>query len=157
YLNSYAAVLVDGQQVGTLRYPTGQVDLSGRIRPGGTHTLSLLVMAMPLKAVMESYTDTNAARQRQGRVERRGLCGDIWLISEPSGARLSDVRVETSFRQNQITFEAGPQGLQADKQYKLRAQIYDKDKIVTEFTGPVFSAIDVKNGHSRFTALWKPP
>ncbi len=72
YLNSYAIVYVDGRQVGQLRFPAGQVDLSAVVRPGATHVLSLLVVAMPLKAVMESYNDTNAARQRQGTVERRG-------------------------------------------------------------------------------------
>ena len=107
YLNSYAAVYVDGRQVGQIRFPAGQVDLSAAVRPGATHVLSLLVVAMPLKAVMESYNDTNTARQRKGSVERRGLCGDVWLIGEPAGARLSDVRIDTSFRQSQITFEAG--------------------------------------------------
>jgi hypothetical protein len=37
---------------------------------------------MPLKAAMESCNDTDTARQRQGKVERRGLCGDVWLISD---------------------------------------------------------------------------
>jgi DNA-binding TFAR19-related protein (PDSD5 family) len=93
YLNSYAAVYVDGRKVGEIRFPAGQVDLSAAVRPGATHVLSLLVVAMPLKAVMESYNDTNTARQRKGSVERRGLCGDVWLIGEPAGARLSDVRI----------------------------------------------------------------
>jgi hypothetical protein len=103
YLNSYAVMYVDGRQVGQVRFPAGAVDISSVVRPGATHVLSLLVVAMPLKAVMESYTDTNNARQRQGRVERRGLCGDVWLVSEPTGPRLDVVRIETSFRQQQIT------------------------------------------------------
>ena len=126
YLNSYAAVYVDGRKVGQIRFPAGQVDLSAAVRPGATHVLSLLVVAMPLKAVMESYNDTNTARQRKGSVERRGLCGDVWLIGEPAGARLSDVRIDTSVRQSQITFEAGLQGLVADARYKLRARITDQ-------------------------------
>ena len=50
YLNSYAVVYVDGRKVGELRFPGGQVDLSAAVRPGATHGLSLLVVAMPLKA-----------------------------------------------------------------------------------------------------------
>ncbi len=88
YLNSYAAIYVDGRAVGQLRFPAGQVDLSAAVRPGAKHVLSLLVVAMPLKALMESYNDTNTAKQRKGRVERRGLCGNLWLVSEPPGARL---------------------------------------------------------------------
>ena len=104
YLNSYAEVYVDGRKVGQIRFPAGQVDLSAAVRPGATHVLSLLVVAMPLKAVMESYNDTNTGKQKKGAVERRGLCGDVWLIGEPAEARLSDVRIDTSFRQSQITF-----------------------------------------------------
>jgi len=65
YLNSYAVAYVDGQKVGEIRFPAGQVDLSAAVRPGATHVRSLLVVAMPLKAVMESYNDTNTARQRK--------------------------------------------------------------------------------------------
>ncbi len=157
YLNSYAAIYVDGQKVGEIRFPAGQVDLSGAVRPGATHVLSLLVVAMPLKAVMESYNDTNAARQRKGTVERRGLCGDVWLSSEPPEARLADIRIDTSFRQGQITFGAGLQGLAADGRYKLRARLSDQGRPVAEFTGPTFSALDVKDGRTTFPASWKAP
>ena len=62
YLNSYAEVYVDDRKVGQIRFPAGQVDLSAVVRPGATHVLSLLVVAMPLKAVMESYNDTNTGK-----------------------------------------------------------------------------------------------
>ena len=156
YLNSYAAVYVDGRQVGDLRFPAGQVDLSAAVRPGATHVLSLLVVAMPLKAVMESYSDTNTARTRQGRVERRGLCGDVWLVSEPIGARLADVRIATSFRQGQITFKTALHGLESNAHYRLQARISDRSRPVAEFTGSTFSSIDVTNGEARFSAAWKP-
>ncbi len=157
YLNSYAVGFIDGRQVGQLRFPAGQFDLSKVVRPGTTHVLSLLVVAMPLKAVMESYSDTNTARQRQGRVERRGLCGDVWLVSEPVGARLSDVRIDTSFRRKQITFEVGLAGLSTDGQYKLRARIADQGHPVAEFTGQPLTASDVPDGRATFTASWMPP
>ena len=157
YLNSYAAVYVDGRQVGQLRFPAGQLDLSAAVRPGATHVLSLRVVAMPLKAVMESYHDTNTARQRQGRVERRGLCGDVWLISEPTGPRLSEVSINTSVRQNQISFAAEVRGLAAAGRYKLRARITEQGRPVQEFTGPPFSTLEVTNGRTMFTASWKPP
>jgi hypothetical protein len=157
YLNSFAVVYVDGKQIGQVRFPAGQVDISAAVRPGATHVLSLLVVAMPLKAVMESYNDTNTARQRKGTVERRGLCGDIWLIGEPAGARLSEVRIDTSVRQSQITFEAGLHGLASDARYKLRARITDQGTQVAEFTGPTFLASEVKDGHGTFTTSWKPP
>ena len=157
YLNSYAAVYIDGRKAGQARFPAGQVDLSAAVRPGATHVLSLLVVAMPLREVMESYNDTNTARQRKGKVERRGLCGDLWLIGEPAGARLDGVRIDTSFRQSRITFEAGLQGLAGQGRYELRARITEQGRQVAEFTGPTFPAGDVKEGRTSFTASWRPP
>jgi beta-galactosidase/beta-glucuronidase len=157
YLNSYAIVYVDGRQAGEFRFPAGQVDLSGVVRPGATHILSLLVVAMPLKAVMESYNDTNTAREQQGKVERRGLCGDVWLTSEPDGARLGTVKIDTSFRQSEVTFWAGVKGLAAGGRYKLQAHIMEQGRQITEFTGPTFVGAEVTNGYATFTAAWKPP
>jgi hypothetical protein len=157
YLNSYAEVFIDGRKVGEIRFPAGQVDLSAAVRPGATHVLSLLVVAMPLNAVMESYNDTNTARKKRGTVERRGLCGDVWLVGEPAQARLSDVRIDTSYRQSQITFQAALEGLAPGGQYKLRARVTDHGRQVAEFTGPAFTARDVKQGRASFTASWNPP
>ena len=41
-----------------MRFPAGEVDLTLACRPGRTHVLSMLVVAMPLKGVMLSYSDT---------------------------------------------------------------------------------------------------
>jgi len=157
YLNSYAVVYVDGREMGEIRFPAGQVDLSTVVRPGATHVLSILVVAMPLKAVMESYTDTNNALQRRGTVERRGLCGDVWLVSEPAGPRLGDVKIDTLFRRSQITFTAGLHGLAADGRYQLHARITDQGRQVAQFTGPTFALAEVTNHEGAFTASWKAP
>jgi beta-galactosidase len=157
YLNSYAEVYIDGRKAGDLRFPGGQLDISTAVRPLATHVLSLLVIAMPLKAVMESYNDTNTARKQKGTVERRGLCGDVWLVCEPAGARLADARIDTSFRQRQITFQAGLEGLAADRSYKLRARISEHGHQVAEFTGPEFRGNEVMDGHAAFSASWLPP
>jgi len=88
YLNSLATVYLDGVKVGEMRFPGGEVDLTAVCRPGATHLLSMLVTAAPLAAVMLSYTDTASARKVKGTVPRRGLCGDVTLVSRPPGAHL---------------------------------------------------------------------
>jgi len=156
YLNSFAVVYVDGQRAGEIRFPGGQLELTAVCRPGGTHTLSLLVIAMPLKGVMLSYSDTFGARQVRGTVERRGLCGDVYLVGTPRGARLADVKVRTSVRQWEITFEAAPRDLAADVSYTLRAQVSDNGRSVVEFTSQAFSSAELTNGRVAFTRGWKP-
>ena len=45
-----------------------------------------------MKAIMLSYTDSAPAREVKGPVSRRGLCGDVWLVGEPSGRALAQRR-----------------------------------------------------------------
>jgi len=69
YLNSYAVAYLDGKKVGELRFPAGEIDVTTACRPAGKaalHVLSLLVVAMPLKGVMLSYSDSAAAKEDKG-------------------------------------------------------------------------------------------
>ncbi len=156
YLNSYAVVWVDGRKAGELRFPGGETDLTALCPPGSSHMLSLFVVAMPLKGVMLSYSDTFGARQVRGVVERRGLCGDVWLTGTPAGPRLAEVKVSTSVRKWEITFEAAPRDLPADRSYALRARVSDDGRVVRVFTGKSFTTEDLKDGWIAFTESWQP-
>jgi beta-galactosidase len=156
YLNSYAAVFVDGTNRGEILFPGGELDLTVHLRPGGTNVLSLLVVAMPLKGVMLSYTDSNSAREIKGKVERRGLCGDVFLVSAPAGPRMRDVKVNTSVRKSEIAFEAALQGLAVDGQYCVRAQITQHGRNVRAFTSRAFKGSDLDGGRIAFSEQWRP-
>jgi len=156
YLNSYAVVYVDGSRAGEIRFPGGQVDLTSMCHPGAAHRLSLLVVALPLKGVMLSYTDTASARQVKGSVARRGLCGDAYLISTPTGPRIADMRVATSVRKKEFTFDAALEGLVADAHYALRMRIMKDGRSIKEFTSRVFQGSDLKDGRIASTEEWIP-
>jgi len=156
YLNSYAAVFVDGKQVGEIHFPGGDLEITDSCRPGASKTLSMLVVALPLKGVMMAYRDSASAREVKGSVERRGLCGDIYLVSSPQGPHIGDVRTVTSVRKKEITFEAGLNRLVAEASYTLRAQITQDDVRVKEFVSPTFGAGDLKEGRISFTEKWMP-
>jgi len=156
YVNSTAAVYVDGKAAGEIRFPGGDVDLTAQCRPGDTCTLSLLVIALPLKAVMMSHSDTYAPKEVEGSVQRRGLCGDVWLFATPAGPRIADVKVDTSVRRWEISFEAALKGLAAGQQYSLKAEVADHGRPVQEFTGKPFTADDLKDGRIAFAESWKP-
>lgn len=123
YVNSYAAVYLDGARVGEVRFPGGEADLSAVCQPGRKHRLSLLVMAMPLKGVLMSYSDTAAAREVKGTVARRGLCGDVGLISMPPGARIATRTVDPSVRRGRLTVSAALEGLQDHRPHTLCARV----------------------------------
>ena len=156
-LNSFATVYVDGKKIGEMRFPAGEVDLTAACRPGGRHALSMLVLALPLQGVMVSYTDTNAARESKGDVRRRGLCGDVFLVGEPSGPRIADVKVDTSVRRGEIAIDAEIQGLGAASSCTLRAEVSDGSRAAKEFRSAAFTGGDLTDHRFRFTARWKPP
>jgi len=178
YLNSYAVVYLDGVRVGEMRFPSGEVEITPPPNPpvdrgewggcpGSNHQLSLYTVAMPLKGVMLSYNDTDAARQVEGSVARRGLCGDVFLVSVPAGARIAEVKVDTSVRKWEITFDVALRGLEAGKEYSLRAQVTDNvhkvfasltDDFVLqkEFKSGLIKTADLKQGRFAFTGQWKP-
>ncbi|MCL5279616.1 MAG: hypothetical protein M1376_06885 [Planctomycetes bacterium] len=156
YLNSYAAVYVDGAKAGEVRFPGGEVDLTSACRAGGAYRLSLLVVALPLKGVMLSYTDSASAREVKGSVARRGLCGDVYLVSTPTGPRIADVRVDTSVRTKEITLDAAVEGLAPDAQYAFRARITKDGRSVKEFMSQTFQASELKEGRITFAEKWMP-
>jgi beta-galactosidase/beta-glucuronidase len=156
YVNSFAAVYVDGKKVGEVRFPAGEADLTAACRPGGKHVLSLFVVALPLKGVLLSYTDTNSAREVKGAVERRGLCGDIYLAATPSAARVVDVKIDTSVRKGEVTVSAALEGLAADVSFALRVKIEQDGRPVREFASKAFKADDLKGGRVAVTEKWKP-
>jgi len=156
YLNSFAVVYVDGKRVGEMRYPWGEVDVTSVCVPGGQHVLTMLVVAMPLKGVMLSYNDTASAREVKGSVARRGLCGDVFLVSVPAGPRIADVKVDTSVRRWEITFDAALQGLSAGGSYAVYAGITDNGRVVREFKSPIFKAEELREGRIAFTEKWQP-
>ena len=152
YVNSYAAVCVDGKKAGEILFPSGEVDITNMCRPGGTYVLSLHVVSLPLKAVLLSYSDTASARQVKGTVERRGLCGDVFLVGSPAGPHLVDVKVDTSVRDWQITFNASLENTRTDEMYSLLARVTQNGNDVKEFKSPAFKA----EQQFSFMEKWKP-
>jgi beta-galactosidase/beta-glucuronidase len=155
YVNSFAVVYVDGKKAGEIRFPAGEVDVTAVCRPGKKHVLTLAVAAMPLKGVLLSYNDTNSAREVKGKVDRRGLCGDVYLASTPE-ARVADVKIDTSVRKGEIAVSAALDGLAEGGTYTLRVQIEEAGRGVHEFTSKPFKAGNLKGGRLDISDKWKP-
>lgn len=155
-LNSFAVAYVDGQKAGEVRFPGGEVDLTSLCRPDETHRLSLFVVAMPLKGVLLSYSDSASAREVKGSVPRRGLCGDVYLVGTPAEARIVDTRVNTSVRKRELSVDLGFEGLQADARYTLDVSIVDDGRVVKQFTSRPFLGSDARDGRMTCNESWMP-
>jgi beta-galactosidase len=156
YVNSQATVYVDGQRLGDIYFPGGELDISAACRPEATQRLALRVEAKPLRAVVLSYAQTNEEVSVRGRVSRKGLCGDVFLASTPAGARISDVKIDPSVRKWEITFRTALDGIADGTRYALRADVTDGGRPVASFTSPAFGAGDLREGRFIFTAPWHP-
>lgn len=152
YLNSRATVWLDGRRIGELRFPAGEVDLTSECRAGQTYQLDLLVVALPLKAVMAAYTDSAAAREVEGRVARRGLCGDVWLSGTPAGRRWSEVRVIPSVRRGGFQVEAGLGGPVGEGIGSMEVRLLEGERVVHEFS----RAVDARAKRIAVWEGWEP-
>jgi len=155
-LNSRATVFIDGRRVGQVLFPGGEADISAACRPGDKHVLSLYVEAMPLSEVVAVFSDTGAPKQGRGRVDRRGLCGDAFLVSTPAGPRIDGFMVRTSVRNWEISFDTALKGLTPGATYRLRARITDGAETVKQIVSGPFSAADLSDGRLLFGGKWHP-
>jgi beta-galactosidase len=156
YLNSSAIVFVNGVRLGEILFPSGELDLSSVCFPGKKYLLSMKVTALPLSDIVAIYSDSNASRQGRGQVERRGLCGDVYLCSVPLKARINDVKIITSVRKGEITFNAKLENLTPGTEYSMDAIITDKGKKITECKSKTFTPNDLNDDIFTFTEKWKP-
>ncbi|HEY0455700.1 MAG TPA: glycoside hydrolase family 2 TIM barrel-domain containing protein [Verrucomicrobiae bacterium] len=116
----------------------------------------MLVVSMPLKGVLQSYIDSNAAREVKGKVERRGLCGDVFLVSEPTGAHVGNVKVTTSVRKSDITIEVSLEHLDSKTRYRLHGIITRAGRKVREVMSPIFTTENLHEHRMNFSEKWKP-
>ena len=156
YLNSLATVYVDGRKLGKLCFPAGELDLTTAVRRGGKHVLSIFVEALPLKETVLAFNDTNMPQEIRGSVKYRGLCGDVFLVSMPAQARVTNVKVDPSVRQWALTVHADLANLASGADYTLQAKISDQGQLVKTLISPAFKDADLESGRFSFTQPWKP-
>ncbi|MBI3830209.1 MAG: hypothetical protein HY291_11870 [Planctomycetes bacterium] len=161
YLNSVATVYVDGKAAAQVIFPGGEADLTEHLTPG-KHELAILVNAMQLKDVRLNFGDSAAPKEvkpppanKKVVLAYRGICGDVFLIREPKGARIAAVKIETSVRKEEVTVDAALGALKADEAYTLRAKITENGRAVGEIAGKPFKGSELKDGRITFTGKWK--
>ena len=156
WLNSYARVFVDGVQGGDIIWPGGEADITSACRPGRTQQIAVQVFARSLTDQYGAFTRAEAGPNRARSIGRRGMVGDVFLTSAPAGARIDDVKVDTSVRKWALTLTALLHGLDEGKSYRLRARVLDGEAEVLTAESRPFTSADLENDRFSFSAPWRP-
>ncbi|MCZ7648805.1 MAG: hypothetical protein M5U26_26695 [Planctomycetota bacterium] len=156
HVNSLALVFVDGTKAGSIKFPSGTLDLTSFVQPGKKHALAIQVFSLPLKATIENFGDSSAPKKATAKVGRRGLCGDVFLEGTPAKARVDLVRLEPSYRNGALKIETHLSDLDAAAGYKLVAKIAESGKEVKTLSSEAFKGADAKDGRFSFVQPWKP-
>ena len=120
-----AIVYVNGKKCGGITWPSGEVDLTSAVTPGGEDTLWVEVVASRRGPASSSlapsqvdpialYGQGNGQEDRGNtRVDSKGLIGDVLLCSRPQGAHIRDVFIQPSTRQKELKVEVELSGVAA--------------------------------------------
>ncbi len=149
-----ASVFVNGKKVGDISWPGGMVDLSKFVTPGQTVELSVLVTATAsekdlLIAMREDYADKG-----DGGLRQRGVVGNVWLRSLPSGPRLGPFQITTSVTKKLLSVRGEIEELRAATPVTLSATVreWPGGKDVRTWT----SEVTAEPGKA-FEASWEWP
>ncbi len=148
------ALYVDGREAGELTFPGGEVDITKFVTPGKSCKLQVRISTEP----QETSHFMGMTREYKDLVEltNKGLCGDVFLYSTPAEYEISDVRVVTSVRQKQISFDTGFAQLPAGT-YTLAAVVSDNGKPVKTFLSKPFQSEGKPDFRHTFTSAWRDP
>ena len=98
-------VFLDGKYVGAVNFPGGKVLLNPLAAAGRKQELLILVSASAKDLYEVSFNAPDRATKTKADISCRGINGDIYLTGEPLGAKIGDMRIDTSVSSNEITFD----------------------------------------------------
>lgn len=124
-----ARVWVNGRPAGEVAWPYGRVDITELAAPGATSRVRVLVIAEPDEGTEIDWMGyaTDLETRRRARVESAGLIGEVFLVSEPRGAAVSDVFVKTSTRKKTIALDIELTGVRQAGPVALTARMLAPD------------------------------
>lgn len=105
-LSTDAIVYANGEKCGAIGWPSGEVDITRAVKPGGDAVLRILVMATSDDTPSTSFLDPGRVVTTAARLASKGLIGDVFLRSRPPGAHVTDVFVQTSTRNRELKLVA---------------------------------------------------
>lgn len=119
-----AEVFIDGKSCGRVAWPYGQVDITDALEPGKAANLRVLVVTAekPEQSIVWMGTAPGQNETVQSQISG-GITGEVFLRSEPAGARVESVFVKPSFRQQRLDLDLDLAGVSQAGEVELRARM----------------------------------
>jgi len=155
-IQTHCTIYINGEEIGDIIFPGGEVDITSAVTPGQKATLAILHTARPLETATDTFMAPDRAFKSKATLKFKGITGDLYLLSRPKDNYITDTHVITSTREKQITFDSGIQNLKGEN-FQITAQIFKDDKLVKTFESKRFSKNDLKGGRFKFSSTWKDP
>jgi hypothetical protein len=146
-----AMVYVNGKSCGTIAWPWGSVDITSAVTPGQTAQVRVLVAALadPEKVGQFWQNALSNVTYTSARLQTRGLTGSVLLESRCSEARVTDIFVRTSTRQQNLSLDVELTGVrQAGRAGFVAQMLNEKGAVEKTFPGL---------GRTRACGMWASP
>ncbi|HIE52142.1 MAG TPA: hypothetical protein EYP85_10315, partial [Armatimonadetes bacterium] len=152
-----AVVFVNGQEAGRITWPEGRVEITDLVSPGEECELALRLSALPIAPSEWAKKSVEEKQQMAAGVRVRGLCGDVFLESEPPGARIASVLTMPSVRRHQLLLRITLRDLREGESYLLASEVERQGKIERRWPGRPFTTADLQDGFLSVALDWPNP
>jgi len=150
-------VFVNGREAGRISFPEGRVEITDLITAGKECEIAVRVSALPV-SIEEWRRMPEAERKSTARgIRVRGLCGDVFLESEPRGARIQSVLTMPSVRKRSLDLRIALNGLDAKRSYSIIAEVSRNGETVKKWRPERFDPSALKDGYLMVSLPWKNP
>jgi beta-galactosidase len=152
-----AMVYVNGTPCGKVAWPWGAVDITPAVTPGKTADIRLLVAAIADPEKVGSFWQNalSSVSYTSAGLETRGLTGSVLLESRASEARVSDVFVRPSTRNEDVSLDVELTGVKQAGRVQFVAEMLDeKGAVEKRFTAD--AAVEAEQAQT-FTLSWPWP
>ena len=148
-----AVVYLDGQEVGQVNWPAGQVDLTPAMKPGVEQTLRVRVMAVDDKTEVTNYMGYLNEPKAKAQLDNRGIIGrGLKLVGRPRQGHVADVYVRPSTRLKKVDVDIELANVARAGLIRITAEMLDEQgKVERAFEGTA----DVREGaYQQVTVSW---
>jgi len=130
-----AWIYVDGKEAGRIGWPGGEVNITSLVQPGQDANLRVFVAASPSSDKVGTFMGPGAGQVSfaEATLPSKGIIDDVLLESRLQEQYISDVFVQPSTRQQQITLDVELAHVQPASQVQFIARMERNGKVEQTF------------------------